>query len=201
MPPNPSGNDAIYEQSIPSFTWVKHSPTDGRSTGQAPHPSLSCIVVSGAQMLIIGGTFPINETLCDAPSQWGTHNLDMGEQNKDSSLWALYATNKTSYVAPEPIVRAVGGSGSGGATKLAPAGGFDNPDLQVLMTRKASVASRTPTRDIPGPTGGPGASGPLSTGAIAGIAVGGAVVAIVALAAACFFIARHRRRRRLQHHS
>ncbi|RSL86971.1 hypothetical protein CEP52_015676 [Fusarium oligoseptatum] len=60
------------------------------------------------------------------------------------------------------------------------------------MTRKASVASRTPSREIPGDGGG----GPdkLSTGAIVGIAVGGAVALIAALVGVFCLVRRHRRR-------
>ena len=31
----------------------------GDGTGQYPHHSLSCNIISGAQMIIIGGTFPL----------------------------------------------------------------------------------------------------------------------------------------------
>ncbi|KAL2188679.1 hypothetical protein L209DRAFT_771008 [Thermothelomyces heterothallicus CBS 203.75] len=82
------------------------------------------------------------------------------------------------------------------ATKTAPADGFSNPDLRVLMTRKASIATRTLTRAVSSATGVPGANDDsLSAGAIAGIAVGGAV-ALLALLASLFFLIRRCRRRK-----
>ncbi|KAL2181622.1 uncharacterized protein P884DRAFT_266054 [Thermothelomyces heterothallicus CBS 202.75] len=88
------------------------------------------------------------------------------------------------------------GSVGGGATKTAPADGFSNPDLRVLMTRKASIATRTLTRAVSSATGVPGANDDsLSASAIAGIAVGGAV-ALLALLASLFFLIRRSRRRK-----
>lgn len=200
MPPNTSGFDDVYILTIPTFTWIKLYPTDGNITGQYPHHSLTCNVISGAQMLIIGGTFPLSDD-CDVPAQWGTHNLDMGQQNADKATWQLFVPNLNSYAVPDPIINVVGGNSKGGAAKTAPASGFDAPDLKVLMTRKATIAAtRTPTRAIPGPSssssGTPSPGTALSTGAIVGIAVGGAAVLIAALACCVWCLRRHRRRRR-----
>lgn len=197
MPPYTAGYDDVYILSMPTFTWIKLYPTDGNVTGQYPHHSLSCNVISGAQMLIIGGTFPLSDT-CDAPVQWGTHNLDLGLQNAAKAPWQLFSPNLTSYVVPDPIINVVGGGPSGGATKTAPAAGFDAPDLRVLMTRKANIAARTPTRPIPTATNpaGSGPGGPsLGTNAIVGIAVGGAVALVLLLLAGYCLIRRHRRKR------
>lgn len=60
-------------------------PISGNTTEQYPHNTLSCNVIDGAQMLIIGGSFPVDNTTCDAPDQYGSHGLDMGEQNPDGS--------------------------------------------------------------------------------------------------------------------
>ncbi|KIH94418.1 hypothetical protein SPBR_05604 [Sporothrix brasiliensis 5110] len=204
MPPDTAGYDDMYVLSLPTFTWIKLYPTDGNVTGQYPHHSLTCNVVSGAQMLIIGGTFPLSDD-CDVPQQWGTHNADltMGfAANK--ALWQLYAPNETTYLVPDAIVSAIGGGPSGGATKTAPAAGWDSPDLKVLMTRTASIAARTPTRNV-GSNGGSGndnnnnnnsGGSHLATGAIAGIAVGGAV-AVILFVAGCWTCLRRYRERRL----
>jgi hypothetical protein len=188
---------------IPTFTWIKLYPNDGNVTGQYPHHSLSCNVVNRGQMLIIGGTFPLSDE-CDSTPQWGAHNLVLGQQaDGAANPWQLHSPGLTTYAVPDEIISVVGGARTGGATRTAPAAGFDNRDLDVLMTKRATVtAARTPTRPIP-PTGGAtGTSSPssssgggthLSTGAIVGIAVGGGVALVALAVALCVFVKRHRR--------
>jgi hypothetical protein len=188
--PNETGYDDVYILSMPSFTWIKWYPTsDGPGR---PHHSLTCNVIDGAQMLVIGGTFP-NDTDCDSPLVYGSHNLDLGKQNSDNAQWHAFQPNITSYVVPPEIISKVGGNSKGGATATAPAT-WGNQDLPVYFTRQATVVARTATRAIPKETGsGDGSSGrKISTGAIAGIAVAGAAV-VVLLAIGCFCIRRHRR--------
>lgn len=187
---NYSGFDDVYILSLPSFTWIKW--WEGSGVGN-PHNSLTCNVVNSGQMLIIGGTFPLTEN-CDSPPTWGTHNLDLGKQS--GKMWNDYQINITSYVVPSEVISVVGGSSLGGATATAPAAGFDNSDLSVYFTQRATVASRTPTRAIPTSTGSSTnspSSKRLSTGAIAGIAVAGAVVLLALLLGAFCCIRRHRR--------
>ncbi|KAI0128660.1 hypothetical protein BJ170DRAFT_340465 [Xylariales sp. AK1849] len=192
--PSTSGFDDVYILSLPSFTWMKMYPGKG-SAGeeQYPHNTLSCNVIDGSQMIIIGGTFPLDDTTCDAPEQYGSHGLDLGEQNPDGSPWYLYRRNITSYIVPTLISSIIGGNPDGAATKTSPDGGFDAADLKVLMGRKYTAPIRSPTRDIrgsadPSPT-------PISHGAIAGVAVGGAVV-LIAFVAGCWLCVRRRRRRK-----
>ncbi|KAM5351446.1 hypothetical protein ACJ41O_004169 [Fusarium nematophilum] len=187
------GFDDIYILSLPTFTWIKMYPADSNTTGDFPHHSFTCNVVNEAQMFVHGGFFPLNDE-CDVPDQWGLHNMDLGRQNDDNSPWALYEPDKTKYVVPTDVISIVGGSADGGATKTAPEDGFSHQDLKALMTRKASVATREPTRDIPDATGtgDSGSGSKLSTGAIAGIAVGGSVALIAALVGCFCFIRRYR---------
>ena len=70
---------------------------------------MTCNVIDGAQMLIIGGTFPLTAD-CDSPPTWGTHNLDLGKQNSAGKMWNDYQPNITSYVVPSEIISVVGGS-------------------------------------------------------------------------------------------
>lgn len=158
-------------------------------TGAYPKSMMSCNVVGDAQMLVIGGTYSNDSTyMCDADTVWGEHNMNLGEQNPQTAIWGLYQPSLTTYVVPTDILTAVGGGPTGGATVTAPTAGFDFPDLKVQMTRKAVLATRTPTRDV-----NVGRAPPLSTGAIAGIAVGGAVVLIAAVVGCCVFFRRRRR--------
>lgn len=76
MPPNTAGFDDVYILSLPSFTWIKMYPAADSNAQQYPHNTLSCNVVDAGQMLIIGGTFPLDDTTCDAAEQFGTHGLD-----------------------------------------------------------------------------------------------------------------------------
>ncbi|KAL1842725.1 hypothetical protein VTJ49DRAFT_4363 [Mycothermus thermophilus] len=188
--PDHAAFDDIYVLTIPTFQWIKMHPTDGNVTGEYPHHSLSCNIIDGAQMVIIGGTFPTLD-MCDSPPQFGLHNADLGQQNPDKALWEIFNPNLTQYAVPDAIIDAVGGSPTGGATKTAPADGFSNPDLSVLMTRKARLPNRTPTRP-PTPVPEPDGDSSLSTGAIAGIAVGSAV-ALLAFLAGIYLLIRRRR--------
>ncbi|EAA28598.1 hypothetical protein GE21DRAFT_4679 [Neurospora crassa] len=205
-PDNHPGYDDVYILTIPSFQWLKLYPKPSDNSdpsqhsqqgGAYPHHSLTCNVISQAQMLIIGGSFPLS-TDCDVPSQFGTHNLDLGEQNAKKEPWQLFDTNLTTYAVPDVVVKVVGGGKDGGATKREPEKGWAHPDLKVLLTREAKFAARTATRSVTSATGTSDTNRggtDLSKGAIAGIAVGGAVAISAALVGACWFIRRHRQRR------
>ena len=177
MAPNTTGFDDVYILSVPSFTWIKWYGAEA-----FPHHSLSCNVIDGAQMLIIGGTFETSNA-CDAPDVWGTHNLNLGKNDPTDSQWAVFEPNVTSYNVPPEIVSVVGGSPTGGATLQTPSAGFSNRDLAVYYTRKASVAVRTATRALATATGKPSntpAPKHRNIPAIVGASVGGAALAIVA---------------------
>lgn len=192
------GFDDIYILTLPTFTWIKMYP-DTNGTGSYPHHSMTCNVVNKAQMFIHGGFFPLNND-CDVPDQFGLHDVSLGRQNKDKSPWMLFEPDLTKYAVPTDVISVVGGNSNGGATKTAPSGGFDHPDLTALMTRTASAGTRTATRDVSGATS-TGDSEPgntLPTGAIVGIAVGGAIVLIgVGLASFCLIRKRRARRERI----
>ncbi|KAK2045544.1 hypothetical protein LZ31DRAFT_593837 [Colletotrichum somersetense] len=133
------GYDDLYVLSIPTFTWVKMHPAGRNGTGDYPHHSLSCNMIPGrGQMIITGGQFPTTP-VCDSPGQWDTHNVDLGKQNPGKSVWDLYRPNKTAYAVPDEVLAVVGGNGGGGATKTAPANGFDYADVGLLITIKADV--------------------------------------------------------------
>ncbi|KAK4224471.1 hypothetical protein QBC38DRAFT_16208 [Podospora fimiseda] len=203
FPPDTTGYDDIYVLTIPSFQWIRGPyPVGSNVSGPYPKNMASCNVVNHAQMLIIGGTYSNDTTfMCDVEAVGGQHNMNLGQQNSATAIWAEYEPTLTTYAVPTFILSAVGGTNTGGARVTAPTGGFDAPDLAVQMGRKAKIQSRSPTRDVSGPTSSsilppppePSSSKALGAGAIAGIAVGGAVVLIALLVGCCFFI-RHRQK-------
>jgi len=155
---------------------------------------------------------------CDSKETWGTHNLDLGKQS--GSIWHPFELNVTSYVVPPEVISVVGGEyvplsfltfspklissrPMGGATATAPTGGFDNADLAVYFTQRASLLGRSATRAIPspGPTSMipspltiPDKKAALSKGVIAGIATG-SVAVFSALLIGLFFYIRHHKSR------
>ncbi|KAF1991092.1 hypothetical protein K402DRAFT_323651, partial [Aulographum hederae CBS 113979] len=179
IPPNTTGFDDVYILSLPSFTWVKWWPTQPGEGN--PHNSLSCNVIDGAQMLIIGGTFPISDQ-CDANTVWGTHNLNLGASNIQNAMWYDYMPNLTVYNVPKELIAVIGGGPSGGATQIRPQS-WDNRDLPVYFSRVPTFPARTPTRAIPGPTststGTPEESSNIA--AIAGGAAGGGAALLIVL--------------------
>ncbi|KAH7629335.1 hypothetical protein B0T09DRAFT_154672 [Sordaria sp. MPI-SDFR-AT-0083] len=199
---NPIGYDDIYVLSIPSFTWIRSLyPSNSNITGEFPKAMSSCNVINNAQMLVIGGRALNDTSSCDADSVIGQHNMVLGKDNPEKAIWARFQPNLTSYTLPPDIVTVVGGNPTGGATVTAPKTGFDAPDMSTLMTRKPRLAERTPTRNVTSPTASattdPNPNQPkkgLSTGAIAGIAVGAAVVGIAVLAGLCFFCIRRKQK-------
>jgi hypothetical protein len=191
MPPLTVGYDDIYILSIPTFTWTKWYPDQpGESY---PHHSISCNVIAPDQMILIGGTFP-NSTICDAPSVFGFHNMDMGKQNSDNAKWVSFNNTKKTYKVPPEIVAVIGGDGDGGATKRAPDAGFNQPDLSVYFTRVYAATARTATRTIPTATGKSKAGsshssiGPIVGGVVAGVAA----LAIICVLVFCFLKRRKR---------
>ncbi|KAH0556047.1 hypothetical protein GP486_006013 [Trichoglossum hirsutum] len=192
FPPNTTAYDDVYILTLPSFRWIKWYPTEPGPG--APHHSLTCNVINGAQMLIIGGTFPATDA-CDSPGVWGTHNLNLGKNNPDNAKWSMFYPDLKQYNVPSEIVAVVGGSASGGATKAAPDLGWNNRDLPIYFTRQATFTARTPTRYIPTSTSSPTPTATPSpapkerskTPVIAGAAVGGTIglVATVTLLFCC----------------
>ncbi|KAK8049318.1 hypothetical protein PG994_011048 [Apiospora phragmitis] len=190
-PDHEAGFDDVYILSLPSFVWIKMYPAPSSNiTNQYPHNALTCNVIDGAQMLVMGGSFPLDTKTCDAGDQYGTHGLDLGEQNPGASPWFVYRKNITTYIVPQLILDEIGGEPHGGATRTAPSNGFDQPDLKTLMTRRYTAAARTPTGSDTHQGGG------LSKNATIGIAVGCGGAALLAFVAGCCCLGVVRRRRK-----
>ncbi|KAF2099699.1 hypothetical protein NA57DRAFT_13748, partial [Rhizodiscina lignyota] len=197
------GYDDIYILSIPSFTWTKASchsfhPPWWQDPQLFPKNAMSCTVIDGAQMDIMGGTYP-NSTACDLPAVQGQHNLDLGKNNPQNTQWHSFQPNVTSYQVPPEVIATIGGGANGGATATAPSEGWGDSNLSVYFGRKVTPATQTPTRYIP-PTATGAAPSPTPThhkssdaGAIAGGTVGG-VVGLALILGAVFFYLRRRKR-------
>ncbi|KAJ6439168.1 telomere-associated RecQ helicase [Purpureocillium lavendulum] len=194
-----SFND-IYILTLPSFIWVKAYPDHHGNATLPPdygHYSASCnMVKSMSQLFVIGGTYTDTDACDLAVDAWAQHNFWTGtSQNAgdNKTYWALYDPNVTSNVVPVDIYSAVGGTKDGNATLVSPKAGFDsgNKPLEDLLGRRPTIPPRSPTRHIssptnsstPTPTPTPTPPAPptssLSTGAIVGIAISGAVGALL----------------------
>ncbi|KAI0166446.1 hypothetical protein GGR57DRAFT_26729 [Xylariaceae sp. FL1272] len=191
LPPSTQGLDDVYVLSIPSFTWINFWP---QSSDAHPRHSLSCDVIDGTQMIIIGGTFPLDNSSCDDAEQFGSQNLDLGNQNPQGVPWHLYQPNLTSYGVPDDISEVIGGGPLGGATKTVPDGGFGDEDLSVHLGRKFTPIERNPTRPISRATRSAGAnlSKDLPKGAIGGIAAACTISILAILFGVIWFVRRRR---------
>ncbi|KAF3920225.1 hypothetical protein AA313_de0206952 [Arthrobotrys entomopaga] len=133
------GYDDVYVLSLPNFVWTRFWPTTNDESN--PHNSLSCSVISNAQMLIIGGSFP-NPMGCDAPDQAGVHNLNLSGSNPESTVWRAFQVGDDDYEVPSAVVdnlQIQGGS---------PVIDFSDPDLPTIFSRTPPASSRTPTRAV-----------------------------------------------------
>jgi hypothetical protein len=99
--------DDSYILTLPSFTWIKAFPTDN-STSPFGHGGCSGNVINRDQMLIIGGWFP-NTDQCDSPSGFGQHNMNLGYNGPQKTLWDKYDPKVSTYFVPTPVISVVGG--------------------------------------------------------------------------------------------
>lgn len=104
--PDTAGFDDVYVLSLPSFTWIKWWPTEPGPGN--PHNSMTCNVIDGSQMIIMGGTFPLTDD-CDSRNVWGTHNLNLGENGPNKAMWDKFDPSITKYDVPDAIVAKIGG--------------------------------------------------------------------------------------------
>ncbi|KAF2680577.1 hypothetical protein K458DRAFT_479748 [Lentithecium fluviatile CBS 122367] len=205
---NGTGYGDVWILSLPSFTWIKFYPTEEDGFGDPfPHHSLTCDVIENSQMIVMGGTFPNHTTECDVADVYAQHGLDLGKANTEGAKWAKFNPNVTQYRVPTEIARSIGGEATGGATVLAPTGGWAHRDLQGEFQRHYTPTTRTPTRYIPtsttttAPTTSPTSIGSKSNKkTIIASAVGGGVGALllVALVAGICLCLRRRRRNQTQ---
>jgi hypothetical protein len=190
---NVTGHDDAYILSIPSFKWIKAYPTNN-NTIKYPKGSCSADVVNGDQMIVLGGWYTESATDCDSPKSQGQHNMNLGYNGPANALWDRYDPKISKYYVPTPIISAIGGGPTGGATVKAP-GSWDRADLGVLLTRVPSFTARVATRPLPTSTGdsSPKSAKKTSVGAIAGGVVGGLVALILILGLVLFCLNRRKK--------
>ncbi|KAG9190663.1 hypothetical protein G6011_08751 [Alternaria panax] len=183
--------DDVYILSLPSFTWIKVF--SGENPSQVGHGGCSASVINHAQMLVIGGWFPIYDK-CDAPEGKGQHNMVLGFNGGDAKLWDKFNPQLDDYVVPSPIISVIGGGPTGGATKTSPAT-WGHSDLATYYTLRPTFTARSATRALLPATEppSPGSSKKTNVGAIAGGTVGGLLVLVGILCLILFCL--HRRKK------
>ncbi|KAH7119706.1 hypothetical protein B0J11DRAFT_66918 [Dendryphion nanum] len=194
-----NGFGEVYVLSLPAFVWVRMWPAVGYNVSEYfPVHSMSCNVVNGSQMVILGGFRPNKTADCDAPNVYGQHGLDMGQTNEANSSWWELSYDGKPYQVPRFVYEVIGGDASGKANYTSPmnATAKYNP---WIFTKPYRVPTRTPT-PIPTVSGAPvsshSAPPPISTsssptrgvliGAIVGSIIGGVVLGVAGFYALSF---------------
>ncbi|KAH8804936.1 hypothetical protein F5884DRAFT_797760 [Xylogone sp. PMI_703] len=131
-------NDDVYVLSVPSFIWTKVYSGNG-SHGRASH---KCVKPYPDQMIVVGG-YP------SLPGVGLTCLEDNGIVqifNLSSATWlnSYDPTKWSNYTVPSAVVKAIGGSPTGGATKTAPSpSGFANRDLTTIFDAQYNASKIT----------------------------------------------------------
>ncbi|CBX91793.1 hypothetical protein IAQ61_000011 [Plenodomus lingam] len=185
--------DDVYILSVPSFKWIKAFPEGNVPETAVGHGGCTANVINGDQMIIMGGWFPTYDQ-CDAPDSQGQHNMVLGYNGGETKLWDKFDPSLSGYVVPTPIMSAVGGGPTGGATVTAPAT-WGHPDLATYYTLRPTFPARTATRLVPSAAASSTSSDSdrSNIAAIAGGTVGGlfGAIAIISLIIFCL----HRRKK------
>ncbi|KAI8933958.1 hypothetical protein NX059_008732 [Plenodomus lindquistii] len=164
--------DDVYILSIPSFKWVKAFPEGDVPASDVGHGGCTANVINHDQMIP------------------GSAHFNGG----DKKLWDKFDPNLTNYVVPTPLISAIGGGPTGGATVTAPPT-WDHRDLATYYTLRPSFSARAATRLIPSTTGSPFTNGSKrsNVATIAGGTVGGLLGAVSILLLVLFCL--HRRKK------
>ncbi|KAF3933064.1 hypothetical protein ABW20_dc0108103 [Dactylellina cionopaga] len=130
----------LWALNIPSFEWVLLDDSLARPDRRAPGRTYapSCHVIMGNTLVVYGGKK--SGTVESSPSceRFGDAGYFM---NLNNLTWLdRYEAKQVEYQIPNKIQEAIGGGPQGGATLMAPKGGFADP---VLATIFSSVAATT----------------------------------------------------------
>lgn len=194
------GSDGgVYVLSIPSFRWIR---VNQDSSERSRH---HCSLVGNNTMLVVGGITPNynypqptwDASGCDTTSMF-SQGLGIFSLNNHS-----WSTNYDPVAAATPyqihpnISAVIGGTAAGGASAMAPEGGFSQKALGVLLTGNQNVET-TETSTTEKPVAALKHKKPLSVASIAGI-IGSCVFGLLlglALSLAIFM----RRRQKYKRH-
>ncbi|KAH7080975.1 hypothetical protein FB567DRAFT_595300 [Paraphoma chrysanthemicola] len=188
---NGTAFDDLYLLSLPSFTWLRLFSGEPRFG----HHSMTCDIINGTQMIVMGGTFPSIDT-CDAPEVKGQHNVDMGTIMMPGALWYGFNQNNPPYRVPDVLVNVIGGTVRGGANITGPKSNrtYD----RYLFEKEYKVPQRYPTPvSAASATAGPTPKG-LSRGVLVGIIVGSIAGGVLIGLGVFYFVHIVRRRARGQ---
>lgn len=159
-------------------------------TGDSARYGHTCHLVGNRQMLTVGGSLNLNVTSgCDWEEK-GVAILDLSTKQWGS----IFNAKAPAYTVTQDIVNVIGGTSKGGATMLAPVGGFSDPKLKTIFFPPKQAAT-------PSGTGTPAAHSPVPTKKLSGGAIAGAIIAALvglALIAALIFFLLLRRRQQKQ---
>ncbi|KAH7066721.1 hypothetical protein BKA63DRAFT_571128 [Paraphoma chrysanthemicola] len=184
---NSTAFDDLYVLSLPSFTWLKLY----SGSSEYGHHSMTCDIINGTQMIVMGGTFPSID-ICDAPNAQGQHNVDMGTIMQPGMLWNRFNQNNPPYRVPDVLVNVIGGTIRGGANFTGPKSNrtFD----QYLFEKEYKVPQRYPTPVSTASATAVPNSNALSRGSLIGIIVG-SIAGGVLIGLGIFYLVQFVRRR------
>ena len=194
---------------IPAFRWIDVTDnsnsdstlsTSGDQSGRFHH---SCVAYKDREMMVLGGLLRsgntvLNSNACDRKYP-AIRALDL-------STFEFLETWKGSpepYYVPDVVTRVIGGDGKGGAKMTQPEGGFNDsaltdvfskvvPRYALPITKTSSVSSGSGTTNPSAPNE---ETKKLSSGAVAGIALG-ALAGVGALAALALLYLRRVKQKR-----
>ncbi|KAF8426068.1 hypothetical protein EV426DRAFT_710543 [Tirmania nivea] len=136
--PGSQTNSKFYVLTLPYFRWIEVlNPSSGDVTGRSLH---QCHRVQPNQMLVVGGHPTANNQVnsnslsnCALyPGPGPAVVFDMNTCEVYNNGWD--PTKKADYRVPDKVTAVIGGSGTGGATKKEPEGGWSDDGLQTLFS-------------------------------------------------------------------
>lgn len=136
--PGSKTNSKFYVLTLPYFRWIEVlNPSSGDVTGRSLH---QCHRVQPNQILIVGGHPTANSQINSAgvancalfPGPGPAMVFDMNTCEVYNDGWD--PAKKADYKVPDKVTAVIGGSGTGGATKKDPEGGWSDTGLQKLFS-------------------------------------------------------------------